>query len=71
MEELLFGGTHLILDRYAYSGVAYSAAKDGMDRRWCASSDAGLIAPDAVIFLDVAPESAQARCGCVLLRSRC
>jgi len=28
MRKLLNGGTTLIVDRYAFSGVAYSAAKD-------------------------------------------
>lgn len=65
MEEMLLGGTHLVLDRYAYSGIAYSAAKQipGMDRQWCASADAGLIAPDAVIFLQMFPTIAEGRCG--------
>lgn len=63
MEELLLSGTHLVLDRYAYSGVAYSAAKNiaGMDQKWCASCDTGLIAPDAVIFLQMLPKCAEAR----------
>ena len=57
MEQLLMGGTHLVVDRYAYSGVAYSAAK-GLNRDWCASVDEGLLAPDAVFFLKVDPEAA-------------
>lgn len=63
MEELLLGGAHVVVDRYAYSGVAYSAAKNvaGMGRQWCAAPDAGLIAPDAVIFLEVLPQAAGAR----------
>eukprot|EP00892_Ulva_mutabilis_P006402 jgi/Ulvmu1/4133/UM019_0112.1 len=65
MEALLLKGTHIVLDRYAYSGVAYSAAKHlpGMDRAWCASSDVGLIAPDAVIFLQMDASNAESRDG--------
>jgi thymidylate kinase len=62
MEDLLNAGTHLVVDRYAYSGVAYSAAK-GLSRQWCASVDEGLLAPDAVFFLQVNPEAAGGRCG--------
>lgn len=34
MESKLLGGTTLIVDRYSYSGVAFSAAK-GLDIQWC------------------------------------
>lgn len=34
MEKLLLSGTTLIVDRYAFSGAAYSAAK-GLDLQWC------------------------------------
>ncbi|KAI8814808.1 putative thymidylate kinase [Cladochytrium replicatum] len=61
-EALLSSGTTLVVDRYAYSGVAFSAAK-GMDLEWCKSVDKGLIQPDAVIFLDLPPESARSRGG--------
>jgi thymidylate kinase len=61
MEDLLNAGTHLVVDRYAYSGVAYSAAK-GLSRQWCASVEEGLLAPDAVFFLEVNPEAAGNRC---------
>lgn len=37
-------------DRYAYSGVAFSAAK-GLDVDWCKKTDSGLPKPDLVIFL--------------------
>uniref|UniRef100_T1IR59 Uncharacterized protein n=1 Tax=Strigamia maritima TaxID=126957 RepID=T1IR59_STRMM len=30
------------MDRYAFSGVAFSAAKDGMDIKWCKQPDEGL-----------------------------
>lgn len=34
MEDKLRGGTTLIVDRYSYSGVAFSSAK-GLDTEWC------------------------------------
>jgi dTMP kinase len=34
MESKLLGGTTLVVDRYSYSGVAFSAAK-GLDIEWC------------------------------------
>jgi hypothetical protein len=49
--------------RYAYSGVAFSGAKDGMDLEWCKKSDVGLPAPDAVFYLTLAPEVAARRAG--------
>ena len=51
----LNAGCHVILDRYAFSGVAFSAAK-GMDVEWCRSPDRGLPSPD-VVFLLRAPLS--------------
>ena len=47
--ELLESGTHVICDRYAYSGVAYSLAK-GLNFEWCCGADRGLIMPDLVIY---------------------
>uniref|UniRef100_A0A0D3GU29 dTMP kinase n=2 Tax=Oryza TaxID=4527 RepID=A0A0D3GU29_9ORYZ len=55
MERKLLGGTTLIVDRYSYSGVAFSAAK-GLDIEWCKAPENGLIAPDLVVYLDVQPE---------------
>jgi dTMP kinase len=34
MEAKLRAGTTLVVDRYSYSGVAFSAAK-GLDLDWC------------------------------------
>ncbi|GMM51847.1 bifunctional thymidylate/uridylate kinase [Starmerella bacillaris] len=55
-------GTVLIVDRYMYSGIAFSAAK-GLDFNWCKSPDVGLPEPDLVIFLDVSIETASKRGG--------
>ncbi|KAL4425852.1 hypothetical protein ABPG75_009868 [Micractinium tetrahymenae] len=67
-EELLrklASGTTLVVDRYAYSGVAFTAAKGlpGLDRAWCTVPDAGLPAPDVVFFLSLTVEQAAARGG--------
>ncbi|KAH8277946.1 hypothetical protein KR018_010803 [Drosophila ironensis] len=56
MRQQLLAGTTLIVDRYSYSGVAYSVAK-GMDFEWCYGPERGLIKPDAVFYLKVSPKS--------------
>jgi len=33
------------VDRYAFSGVAFSAAKDGLSLEWCKQPDRGLPRP--------------------------
>ena len=66
MEELktaLDSGVHVVVDRYAFSGVAFSAAKDGMSLEWCKNPDRNLPRPDLVCFLDVSPKEAQKRGG--------
>lgn len=63
MEEQLLNGVTLIVDRYAYSGVAYSCAKPGMDSEWCKQSDVGLPQPDLVMFLELSAEDALRRSG--------
>ncbi|PNT74664.1 hypothetical protein BRADI_1g19950v3 [Brachypodium distachyon] len=55
MESKLLGGTTLVVDRYSYSGLAFSAAK-GLEIEWCKAPEVGLLAPDLVIYLDVQPE---------------
>ncbi|KAK9665453.1 hypothetical protein RND81_14G112800 [Saponaria officinalis] len=62
MEDKLKVGTTLIVDRYSYSGVAFSSAK-GLDFDWCKAPEAGLLAPDLVLYLDVPPEKAAVRGG--------
>ena len=54
--KLLESGKDVILDRYAYSGVAYTRAQ-GLDIQWCESSDVGLPTPDLVIFLSLTDPS--------------
>jgi dTMP kinase len=68
----LRAGTTVVCDRYAYSGVAFSAAKvkevtkePVLDMEWCKAPDRGLPAPDCVLFLDLSPEEAERRGGYV------
>ncbi|XP_039256098.2 thymidylate kinase-like [Styela clava] len=63
MKKDLLNGTTLVIDRYAFSGVAYSSAKKGMDIEWCKKSDVGLPEPDVVMFLNLKAEEAQRRSG--------
>ncbi|KAL5864440.1 hypothetical protein ACOSQ3_001954 [Xanthoceras sorbifolium] len=62
METKLKSGVTLILDRYSYSGVAFSSAK-GVDVEWCKAPEIGLLAPDLVLYLDMPPEKAAERGG--------
>ena len=49
MRTKLLQGCTLIIDRYAYSGIAFSQAK-GLDHKWCQSCDVGLLQPDLVLY---------------------
>ncbi|KAH6833626.1 P-loop containing nucleoside triphosphate hydrolases superfamily protein [Perilla frutescens var. hirtella] len=62
MESKLSSGTTLIVDRYSFSGVAFSSAK-GLDVEWCMAPEVGLLAPDLVVYLDISPEKAAERGG--------
>lgn len=53
-------GETVVLDRYAFSGVAYSACK-GLDMAWCKSPDSGLPEPDLVLYLSLPFEVAAER----------
>jgi thymidylate kinase len=44
LKAKLNAGVTLVFDRYAFSGVAFTAAK-GYGLAWCQSPDAGLPAP--------------------------
>ncbi|KAI8819274.1 hypothetical protein BJ741DRAFT_508688, partial [Chytriomyces cf. hyalinus JEL632] len=45
LRKTLWSGTSVVLDRYTYSGVAYSQAK-GLEQEWCMGVDTGCIQPD-------------------------
>jgi len=63
IQRSLAAGTNIIIDRYAYSGVAFSAAKPGLSLDWCKQPDVGLPRPDLVVFMDVTEEVAKQRGG--------
>lgn len=60
--ELLERGVHVICDRYAFSGSAFSVA-NGMDYQKSKDADRYLLAPDAVFYLDVSPSAVAKRPG--------
>ncbi|THH10756.1 hypothetical protein EW145_g1111 [Phellinidium pouzarii] len=62
IERTLAGGTTIICDRYAFSGVAFSTSK-GLPFEWCRAPDVGLPEPDLTLFLDISPEKAKERGG--------
>merc|ERR1719483_1507871 len=61
IQNTIDSGITLIIDRYAFSGVAFSAAKPGLSLNWCKKPDVGLPKPDLVCFLDVSESVAQQR----------
>eukprot|EP00102_Acyrthosiphon_pisum_P027105 XP_016664315.1 PREDICTED: thymidylate kinase isoform X2 [Acyrthosiphon pisum] len=44
-------GVTLIVDRYSYSGVVFTSAKQCVDFKWCCGPENGLPKPDIVMFL--------------------
>ncbi|XKL59883.1 hypothetical protein PGB90_000899 [Kerria lacca] len=60
MRKLLSEGTTLIVDRYSFSGVAFSAANK-LDKQWCWKKEWGLPKPDLVLFLKMSLDKAAAR----------
>lgn len=55
----------MVVDRYYYSGIVYSAAKrnPSLSLAWARQPDVGLPRPDICLFLDVSPEEAAKRGG--------
>ncbi|ORX35760.1 thymidylate kinase-domain-containing protein [Kockovaella imperatae] len=60
IEQSLQDGVTVIADRYAFSGIAFSAAK-GLPFDFCASPDIGLPLPDVTLYLTVSPAAAAKR----------
>ncbi|KAL8961412.1 MAG: hypothetical protein Q9193_002031 [Seirophora villosa] len=58
-------GVTVLIDRYYYSGIVYSAAKNRQDLSlaWAILPEVGLPKPDLCIFLDISPSDAAARGG--------
>jgi dTMP kinase len=61
MMNLLKCGTTVVVDRYSFSGVAFTAAKQLFSLEWCKQPEKGLIKPDIVIFLDLPVDVASKR----------
>lgn len=62
MRAKLARGVTLVVDRYAFSGVCYSAAK-GVNVKWCESIEAGILRPDLMFVLHCDPEVTALRAG--------
>uniref|UniRef100_A0A8C5MPM1 Thymidylate kinase n=1 Tax=Leptobrachium leishanense TaxID=445787 RepID=A0A8C5MPM1_9ANUR len=63
MKEMLRSGVTLVVDRYAFSGVAFTSSKENFSMKWCKQPDEGLPKPDLILFLNLSPEAAAARGG--------
>ncbi|KAK4226692.1 thymidylate kinase-domain-containing protein [Podospora fimiseda] len=65
ISSLLASGTTVVLDRYYYSGVVYTAAKQNpfLSISWARAPEVGLPRPDLVLFLDLDEEQARKRGG--------
>ncbi|KAL8714045.1 MAG: hypothetical protein Q9225_006657 [Loekoesia sp. 1 TL-2023] len=65
IKEDTANGITIIIDRYYYSGIVYSAAKEKPDLslNWVTQPDIGLPKPDLCIYLDISPTDAAARGG--------
>lgn len=64
MEQTLNSGTHIICDRYAFSGIAFTSSKPSrIPFEWCRAPEISLPAPDLTIYLEVSPEKAKERGG--------
>lgn len=61
--RLLESGTTVILDRYFYSGTAYSVASPDITMPWAIAPDRGLPDADLVLFLKIDPTQAEKRPG--------
>ncbi|MBN3295569.1 thymidylate kinase [Amia ocellicauda] len=61
MKQKLEQGVSLVVDRYAFSGVAFTSAKPGFNLDWCQKPDVGLPKPDLVLYLQLSPAEAARR----------
>ena len=49
--KTLEAGTCVLMDRYSYSGIAYSCAL-GLSLKWCKSTEVGMVKPDLIFYFD-------------------
>ena len=63
IETALQSGIHVIIDRYVWSGIAYTHARDEnkFPLSCCSSADVGLTKPNITIFLDIDTTNQQTR----------
>ncbi|NWZ64927.1 KTHY kinase, partial [Acrocephalus arundinaceus] len=61
IKEKLHQGVTVVVDRYAFSGVAFTSAKENFCLDWCKQPDVGLPKPDLILFLQLSPEEAAER----------
>uniref|UniRef100_A0A8C8SF27 Thymidylate kinase n=1 Tax=Pelusios castaneus TaxID=367368 RepID=A0A8C8SF27_9SAUR len=54
-------GITLVVDRYAFSGVAFTSAKENFSLDWCKQPDVGLPKPDLILFLELSTLEAAKR----------
>lgn len=62
MRETLEAGTDLVVDRYSFSGVAYSMAR-GLSGDWAEGVEEGVVMPDVMFVLHCDPDIASTRDG--------
>lgn len=56
-------GVTLIVDRYSYSGIVFTSAKQCIDFQWCCGPENGLPKPDLVMFLKLSTQEMVKRAG--------
>ncbi|XP_003218368.1 thymidylate kinase [Anolis carolinensis] len=61
IKEKLNQGITLVVDRYAFSGVAFTGAKENFSLEWCKQPDVGLPKPDVILFLQLNTSEAAKR----------
>ncbi|XP_077205172.1 thymidylate kinase [Paroedura picta] len=61
IKQKLNQGITLVVDRYAFSGVAFTSAKENFSLEWCKQPDAGLPKPDLILFLQLHTSEAAKR----------
>lgn len=52
IQRYIEAGTTVVVDRYVYSGIAYSTAR-GLEYEWCRRAESGLPAADLTLFLHI------------------
>lgn len=63
IRKLIESGITLIVDRYSYSGIVFTSAKQCVDFKWCCGPENGLPKPDLVMILKLSSEEMIKRSG--------